>query len=181
MSTSAQSSTRLAGGGIHDARRSDLGDQPRERSRLLLPAPARLDRERQVGSLEAGDEIERVLETELGGDVGADVGRGGGREGGGRHAQLRAEAPEPPVVRAEIVAPLADAVGLVHDEPHRANAPEQLAEAAGPQALGGDVHQVEPSRRQLRLDGGALVRCAVPSAAPRRRSRGLAGRPPGPS
>ena len=64
---------RLAGGGVHDSRRSDLGDEPRERSRLLLPAPAGLDRERQVGSLEAGDEIERVLEAELGGDVGADV------------------------------------------------------------------------------------------------------------
>ena len=86
-------------------------------------------------------------------------GRGGGRERGGRHAQLRAEAAEPPVVRTKIVAPLADAVGFVHDEPHGADAPEQLPEAAGPEALGGDVHQVEPSRRQLGLDGGALVRC----------------------
>ena len=100
--------------------------------------------------------------------------RGGGRERGGRHAQLRTEAPEPPVVRAEIVAPLADAVGLVHDEPHRANAPEQLPEAAGPQALGGDVDQVEPSRRQLRLDGRRR------RVAADRAHEGPGGRPPRP-
>ena len=114
----------------------DLGDEPRERSCLLLPAPAGLDRQRQVGPLEAGDEIERILQTELGGDVGADIRRGGGRERGGRHAQLRAESSQPPVVRAEIVAPLADAVRLVDDEPHRATAPEQPPKPRGPSRSG---------------------------------------------
>ena len=181
MSTSAQSSTVLRVAAYTIPGVPDLGDEPRERRRLLLPAPAGLDRERQVGALEAGDEIERVLEAELGGDVGADVRRGGGRERGGGHAQLRAEAGEPPVVRAKIVAPLADAVGLVHDEARRANAPQQLPEAAGSQALGCDVHQVEPSRRQLGLDGGRARGVPGPSAAPPRRSRGPGARPPGPS
>ena len=167
---------RLPGGGVHDARRSHLGDEPRERRRLLLPAPAGLDRERQVGALEAGDEIERVLEAELGGDVGADVRRGGGRERGGGHAQLRAEAGEPPVVGTEIVAPLADAVGLVHDEARRANARASSSrKPLAAQALGCDVQQIAAARPPARprprtRSCGARPECSAAAAIPRARS-----------
>ena len=102
-------------------RRCRAGPSPptrrRQCGRLVLPAAAGLDGQRQVRALEAGDEIERVAEPELHGDVGSHLRRGRGGECRGRHAQVGADAGEPPVVGPEIVPPLADAVRFVdHDQ-----------------------------------------------------------------
>ena len=122
----------LAGGGVDDARRPDLRDQPGERRRLLFPAAAGLDGKRQVRALEAGDEVERIAEAELDGDVGPYIGRGRGGESRRRYAQVGAEPREPPVVGPEIVPPLADAVRLVHYQP---GGPHPARAARGSRAL----------------------------------------------
>ena len=40
---------RLSGGGVHDARGPDIGDEALERGGLLVAGPAWLDREREIG------------------------------------------------------------------------------------------------------------------------------------
>jgi hypothetical protein len=78
---------------------------------------ARDDAVGEVGPVEDADEDLGLAQAELVGDVLADL-RGGGRgeglhaDGGGDLAQLAQAA----VLGAEVVAPLADAVGLVDDE-----------------------------------------------------------------
>ena len=102
----------------------DLAHQALERGSLFLPSSAALDREREVGPLEAGDQLQRAVQPELVGDVGPDLRRGGGGESGRGDAELGAEPGEPAIVRPEIVAPLADAVRLVdHQAGRRRPAP----------------------------------------------------------
>ena len=58
------------------------------------------------------------------------VGSGGGRQGQhGRPAQVVDGMAQGQEIGAEVMAPLADAVGLVHHEQTDGPAPEQLAEA----------------------------------------------------
>ncbi len=86
--------------------------------------------------------------AELLGDVGdhAVVGRRGRAEDGGGLGQALDEAGDPPVVGAEVVAPVGDAVGLVDDE--QAGGPDQLredvaAEVGIGEALGAEQQQVD--------------------------------------
>ena len=121
----------------------------------------------QVRAIEPRDELGGVAKVELVGDVAADEVGGGGRQGdAGGHLQLSAGAAEPGVVGAEVVAPLADAMGLVHREQRRPDPPHRLHEPAGAEPLGGDVHEVispgldvDQASPQLRRVDRAIEEC----------------------
>ncbi len=142
---------RLTRGGVHDSGQSDFPNQALQSLLLLLPPPAALDREGEVGSLEAGYQLERAPQAELIGDVGPYLGRGRGGKRRRGDAQLRTEPGEPAIIRPKIMAPLADAVGLVHHEADRPRALQRGAEGAVAQPLGGDVDQVQPTPGQRGL------------------------------
>jgi hypothetical protein len=75
---------------------------------------SRADAEDEIWSIDGTDHADWILESELLDDVVTNPRRGGG--GTGQHrdtGKLFAEAGESAVVRAEVMAPLADAVGLV--------------------------------------------------------------------
>ena len=106
---------------------------------FLLPTAAGRHREGEVRALEAGDQLERIPQAQLGGDILAHVGRRGGRECRGRHVQLRAKCRQAPIVRAEIMPPLADAVGFVDHQPDDAGALQRVAKGAASEPLRGHV------------------------------------------
>jgi hypothetical protein len=94
------------------------------------------------------DEAVGGVQAELGDDVVLHEGRGGRGEGDDRRGAQGGQAlAEQAVVRAEVVAPLRDAVGLV-DGDERGRAPgEHLREAGHAQALGRDEQEVEAPAR----------------------------------
>ena len=63
---------------------------------------------------------------------------------------------DPGVVGAEVVAPLADAVGLVDRQQRRLDPRHHLDEPGAAEPLGGDVDQVVLARLDL-VDPGALL------------------------
>ena len=145
--------------GVHDARQPHLAHESLQDQALLLSPATALDGEREVGALEARHQLQRRPQAELIGDVGTHLGRGGGGESGRRHGQLRAEAREPAVVGPEVVSPLADAVGLVHDEAGGPGLRQGGTETVMPEALRRHVDQLEMASRQgplglLALGGG---------------------------
>jgi hypothetical protein len=90
------------------------------------------------------DEAAGGLQAELGDDVVLDGRGGGGGEGDDRRRAQGGEAlAEHAVVRAKVVAPLRDAVGLVDGDQGRRALGQHLGEAGHAQALGGDEQEVE--------------------------------------
>ena len=116
----------------------------------------------QVGPVEGADEDLGVDEPELLGDVGAHAGRRGGGEGlhGDAGGDL-AQAAEHAVLGAEVVPPLADAVGLVDRDAVELTPVVELgdgaAEAAGHRALGGDEQDTELAGVEPIEDGSGFV------------------------
>jgi hypothetical protein len=105
-------------------------------------------REDQVRAEEGAFEAVGLHHAELADDVADDPPRGRRREGEDRHpAQLGLEAAEPAVRRAEVVAPLGDAVRLVDDHERHADTGEEAPEAAL-QALGRHVDQLVLARAE---------------------------------
>ena len=115
----------------------------------LLPLAARhLDFVEQVRPREAGDEGLRLVQGELLDDVAPHAIGGRGRQGdGGRIAQQAAEIAEPGVVGAEIVPPLADAMGLVDRQQLDAHRPNRVEKSPAAKPLGHDVDQPELAGR----------------------------------
>src|SRR6185437_15160982 len=101
------------------------------------------DLDGEVGAAEAGDKDCRVGKRELANDVALHGGCGGGGEGDdGAWPQGGEVLAERPVVGAEVVPPLRDAVGFI-DGDERGRAPGQhLWEAGNAEALGGDEKEV---------------------------------------
>ena len=73
---------------------------------------------------------------------------------GGR-ADLATGLADPGVVGPEVVAPLADAVGLVDRQQRRLDPGHRLDEPGAPEPLGGDVDQVVPAGLDLERAGPA--------------------------
>ena len=84
---------------------------------LLDQVVARQDAIGQVGPIEVADQHDRIAQGELGDDVAADLLGGGGGVGvdGGVGEEL-AQPAQLAIFGAEIVAPVADAMGLVDGE-----------------------------------------------------------------
>ena len=115
--------------------------------------------QREVGPGEAAEHLRRVgAEAEADEDLVADD-RGGGRGAGedARRAQLGEERADLQVVGPEVVAPLADAVGLVHGHERRRELRDERAEAGVGEPLGGDVGQLEGAGAQPREPLAHLV------------------------
>ncbi len=111
----------------------------------------------EVGPLEAGDEALRVVQGQLLDDVAADAVGGRGRQGDGRRiAQQLAEVAQPGVIGAEIVPPLADAMGLVHRQELQPHRPDRLQEPRAAEPLRHHVHQPELAGRHL-VQPGVLL------------------------
>ena len=129
------------------------GGDPRA---LVGRAAARHHGEGQVGAIEARGDAHRVAQPQARDDVGGDLRR---RRGGRGDERLRAQPArrvgEAEVVRAEVVAPLRDAVRLVDDEQPDVRRAQRLGEARRREALRGDVEQAHLAR------GGARQRGAV--------------------
>jgi len=118
------------GGRIDDGHSLPLGpEQIVESIHLLRRSPDRDHRPGEVGAVEALHHHHGVPEPELLGDLCLHPGGGGGRDGQYRRRQRLTCLPEAQVVRPEVVAPLADAVGLVHRHQHD---PDPLKEGAEP-------------------------------------------------
>ncbi len=107
--------------------------------------------------------VRRASRAELLRDVGGDTGVGGGGGGEHRHAvrQVGEHGAQPPVVRAEVVPPVGDAVRLVdHEQPGRRGEPGQ--------DLVAEVRVVEPlgaHQQHIHVAGGDLVLDRVPLLA----------------
>jgi hypothetical protein len=115
--------------------------------------------ESQVRAREALQQLGRVgAEAETHQDLVAHDRRGGCRTS--QHeprAELGDEAADLQVVGPEVVAPLADAVRLVHGHERRREVRDQRAEAGVGEPLGGDVGQLESPRAQPRETLAHLV------------------------
>jgi len=115
-----------------------------------------------VGAVEAGDEAARMLQVEPVRDLfaGLAVGGGGERDARDRRIAFRQDR-QLQVFRAEIMAPLRHAVGLVDGEQGQAMGVAQVVElveeAWRHQPLGGDVQQVQFAVVQRTLDGTCCV------------------------
>jgi hypothetical protein len=129
--------------GVDDRREGALLRQRRDEPPLLVGlGPRRHHGERQVRPVEAGRDLDRVLQRQPRRDVGGDLGRRRRRR---RDDRLRPEPAgrvgEAEVVGAEVVAPLRDAVRLVDDEEPDPRAADLLEERRRREALRRDVEQ----------------------------------------
>ena len=105
----------------------------------------RLHPEQQVRPIERSDQRHRIVEAELLDDVLADPRRGGGGEGVETDArQCRAKGAELSILRAEVVAPVADAMRFVdRDEAERAGRLQQQYIRRRPRRRGAPGKHIE--------------------------------------
>ena len=109
----------------------------------------------QIGPVEAGDKAARLAQMQLLDNVLAHPGGGGGGQGHHRHAgKERAQLGKLPVFGPEIVAPFADAMGLVHGDQIDVPTLEILQETG----------QHQPFRRDVKKAVFALMKAAQPGA-----------------
>ena len=136
-----------------------LGDGlQRAHEARVAAAPAA---EPQVGTIEAlGCDVEARPQAEVVLDVRADPVGGRRREGDQGHVfgDAVAEAGERPVRRAEVVAPLGDAVRLVDRNEGQADGDEGVGEALVDRLLGGRVHEPERAAARAVLDAPVGLR-----------------------
>ena len=139
----------------------------------------------EVRPIERSDQHQRLLQPQLGDDVAPHaLGRRRGERVERDAREIVAQPSELPVLRPEIVAPLADAVRLVdRDEAHvrLLQQPPQRLAAFADQPLGRHVQQAAAVRRaRSRAPRRARAAAACCSSTTRRRRR-RAGRRPDPS
>ena len=115
------------------------------RARILVRFRARADhRVREILAIESRDDGLGLVQLQLADDVRAHVAGGGGRErDGGRRAEPLAHVADAEIARAEVVAPFADAMRLVHREQRHADRAQPLGRAAHVEALGRHVEQLD--------------------------------------
>ena len=132
-----------AGGRVHDGdARCHVAQRAGERvvlGRLVGGRPHAIG---EVGAIKPGDDDGGVAQSELDDDVLADLGGGRGREGvRGRRADRVADGLDAPVARAEVVPPLADAVGFVDGEEADADAGEAVGGSSAFEPFRGEVEE----------------------------------------
>ena len=143
--------TRLA---VHDALRQRVALQVGED--LLDDALLGADLVVEVGAFKAAAVLRGVAEGQLADDVLGDARRRGGGEGHDRHlaepaVKAGTELAEHAVLGPKVVAPLADAVGLVDGEAGDVELGQQGAAGGGHQPLGGEVQQAVLTRQGVLL------------------------------
>ena len=136
----------VAGGGIDNAgqarARLDEGDDA-----LGAVALFRLCGEGEIGPVEARHMDRRLGEVQLGKDVVARAGVGGGGHRKARHTgEQILQPPERAIVRPEIMAPLADAVGFVHGDQRDLHLGEALGQPRA-HAFRRDIEQIHLAAR----------------------------------
>jgi hypothetical protein len=154
----AQALHRLAALRVHDAALAGAPPHdPQHVAAALAPAAFLLHRDAEVGPVEGALVAGGLAHPELADDVARHAARGGGGERQHRDApQLLAQPGEPPVGGAEIVAPLADAVRLVHHhQAHAAPGDDPAQRALEP--FGRHVEQLEFAAAQRRKAPAALL------------------------
>ena len=105
--------------------------------------------QRQIGSVEAGDDRVGLVDAEARADVGDDRRcRGGGQREHPLGAELARAPGELQVVGPEVVPPLRDAVRLVDREKGDSRLGELCEEAFVVEALRGDIEQLQAARAQ---------------------------------
>ena len=112
-----------------------------------------MDRIREVGPVETGDEHIGVTETELVADVLPYPLRGSGRKGDDRHVrELSPEGAQIPVVGTELVAPLRDAMGLVDRDQAYYYGVKEAAKRRRGQPFGRGIQHLQIAVERLTLD-----------------------------
>ena len=127
------------GGAVDDAALAPaLLEQGEELGELALGPQ---DLEGQVGPVEAGDGHKGVFQVQQGEDVLPDLGGGGGGKGGDHRpaGELSQKLRDGQVAGAEVLAPLGDAVGLVHGDHGDGGVLGEVQKLRGEQALGSHV------------------------------------------
>jgi hypothetical protein len=138
---------------------------------LVVDAAHPLDLVREVGPIEAAHVEPRRGHRQLHRDVGADLGRGRRRERREpRRRQLAHRVAQAAVVGAEVVAPLADAVGLV-DRQERRRGPRERPRCTPPRSPGRSPIALSVRRpRDPASRGGSEPTPLHPGPVPRRPS-----------
>ena len=124
---------------IYDARAGDAVAHGEQFSGLVLAFPDDIG---EVGTLEAGFEEILLPESEPVHDVVRDGGRRRGREGDDGRLHRGPEDADLEVFRPEIVAPLRDAVRLVHDDVGDVQDGQVVLEQPGLDTFGGDIQEL---------------------------------------
>jgi len=125
----------------------------------LAPRPGlALGGEGQLRPVEGGDELPGAAQVQALADVlpGPGVGGGGHRQPRDPGEDL-GQAPQQPVFGAEVVAPLADAVGLVDGDDRQVNLGQPLQHPGLQEALGRDIEEVQGPGLDPRPGGGAVL------------------------
>ena len=154
----------LAGGAVHDAALAGVLSHEAQEARALGLGLGALHAIVEVGPVKPRNHDDRVAQGQAPGYVLAHGGRRGGRERAHRGARaargLKAlhELRDAQVARAEVLAPLRDAVGLVHGHQGHVHAAREVQESRVLQPLGRHVEQRERAglrpRERLRALGG---------------------------
>jgi hypothetical protein len=149
------------GQAVDDARPGQLRDALGEPSQPIGLAGDRQHRQPQALAVQRPPEQQRSG-AKLLGDVVHDPLVGGCRAGQHRRGRIQVvqDADQPAIVRAEVMAPVGDAVGLVdhhQPDPLRQIGKDVAAELRVVQPLWGDQQQVDAACGQLRLDRPPLL------------------------
>ena len=128
-------------------------------ARFSALAPGMDDVQLQVGAVEAGVDDLGIGHAQLGEDVLDDVGSGRRRQGhDGRPAQVVDGLAQSQIVGTKVVAPLADAVGLVDDEQLDLHGLGAVRETWIGEAFGRGVDNGGPAQGDVLLSGDLLRR-----------------------
>jgi hypothetical protein len=157
------------GGGVHDPGPVLAGRDPLDQGGVLgVGVGEPLDGQADVGAVEAAHHDRRVAQAEALGDLAADGrGRGGGQGQRPRPPQGLQHRPQPSVLGPEVVAPGADAVGLVHHQQRRLGGDDMVEGVGVGQLLGGQEQELQVALGEV-LDGLAPLAGPQPPEAERR-------------
>ena len=131
-----------AGGTVDDAALVPPLPEQGEQGGALVGGGAHV--KEQVGPVEAGDLTSRILKLQQPHDVLPDLGCGSGGEGGhhGPVGQGADEVCDLQIAGPEVLAPLGDAVGLIHRHQGDGHLPGQGGKPLSAQPLRGDIDQL---------------------------------------